>query len=168
MENNWIVKIANHNDLDRWFKFVTNVTHDFYDIDLVNNANFRNVIIKNINRKTAIYVEHNGKIIGGMTYSPNSNHISWIAVDPRYRRRGIGSKLVKHMFKELSDRKELTVKTFIEGEWQSDVSHPFYRSLGFESTNEISYDDLENNANKPMLKFKKIINNSGNERPNST
>ena len=159
MENKWIVKIAELNDIDKWFNFVKTVIHDFYDIDLINNEHYRGVIEKNIKRRTAIYVENEKKIIGGMIYSPNSNHIGWLAVDPEYRRKGIGTALVKYMFNELADRKELKVKTFIEGDWQSNVSHPFYMSLGFEPK-EINCDDMENNANRPMRVFiKKNQNN---------
>ena len=152
MENNWIVKVAEIGDMGRWFDFVKNVIHDFYDIDLVNDEHHRDIIEKNIRRKTAIYVEIEEKIIGGMIYSPNQNHIGWLAVDPKYRRKGVGTALVKYMFKELSDRKEFKVKTFIDGEWQSNASHPFYKSLGFEPT-EVCYDGMERNANKPMLVF---------------
>ena len=156
MENNWLVKIAELNDMKRWLNFVKTVLLDFYDIDLVNDKNYVNVIEKNINRKTAIYIENESKIIGGMTYSPNSNHIGWLAVDPEYRRKGVGTALVNYMFSQLSDRKEFKVKTFIDGHWQSEVSHPFYKSLGFEPR-EINYDDMENSANHPMRVFIKEI-----------
>jgi GNAT superfamily N-acetyltransferase len=152
MENNWIVKIAEIQDLNKWLSFAQRVTHDFYDIDLPNDENYKNAIIKNIKRHTAIYIEEENKIIGGMIFSPNQNRISWLAVDPKYRRKGIGTALVKYMFKELSDRKEYKVKTFIEGEWQSKASHPFYQSLGFEAK-EINYDDTVNNKNHPTLMF---------------
>jgi len=148
----WIVKVAELSDMNRWFSFAKNVTHDFYDIDLVNNEHYRNIIEKNIKRKTAIYIEENNEIIGGMIYSPNQNHIGWLAVAPKYRRKGVGTALVKYMFKALSDRTQFKVKTFIEGDWQSEASHPFYKSLGFEPK-EINYDDMENNANHPMMIF---------------
>ena len=143
MENKWNVKIARIEDLNKWFKFVKNVIHDFYDIDLVNDESYKKAVEKNIKRKTAIYVEEKDKIIGGMLFSPNSNQIGWLAVDPDYRRKGIGTLLVKYMLKELEDRKE---------HWQSKASHPFYKSLGFEPK-EISYENMENNANNPMLIF---------------
>ena len=152
MENKWVIKIAKINDIEKWFSFVKTVIHDFYDIDLINNEHFRSVIEKNIRRKTAIYIENETKIIGGMIYSPNSNHIGWLAVDPEYRRKGIGTALVNYMFDELSDRKEFKVKTFIDDDWQSSISHAFYKSLGFEPK-EINYDNMENNANRPMRVF---------------
>ena len=152
MEKKWVVKIAEPNDMEKWFNFVKTVIHDFYDIDLINNEHYSDVIAKNIKRKTAVYIENDNRIIGGMIYSPNQNHIGWLAVDPKYRRKGIGTALVKYMFNELSDRNEFKVKTFIDGEWQSDASHPFYKSLGFEPK-EINYEDMENNANHPMRVF---------------
>jgi GNAT superfamily N-acetyltransferase len=156
MQYDWKIKVAQICDLDRWFDFLRNVIHDFYDIDLINDQHHKEFLIKNIKRKTAIYIENENKIIGGMVYSTNQNQITWLAVNPEYRRKGIGTALVKYMFNELSDRKEYKVNTFIDGEWQSKVSHPFYKSLGFEPK-EISYDNMENNANHPMMIFIKKI-----------
>jgi hypothetical protein len=61
MKKEWIVKKANMDDINRWFDFVKTVLHDFYDIDLVNDRQHRNVVEKNIKRKTAIYVEKKKK-----------------------------------------------------------------------------------------------------------
>ena len=101
---NWVIKIATLNDCKKWFSFAKGVMHDFYDIDLPNDENYKNAIIKNIKRETAIYIEDNEKIVGGMIFSPNQNHIGWLAVDPKYIRKGIGTALVNYMFKKLSDR----------------------------------------------------------------
>jgi GNAT superfamily N-acetyltransferase len=130
------------------------VKPDFYDLDLANEEKHRNFLLRNIERGTAIYIEEGQKIIGGMVYSPNSSQISWLGVDPEYRRKGIGTLLVNYMFEILKDRKEFMVKTFIEEHWQSKTSHPFYRSLGFEPK-EINYENMESNANHPMLVFVK-------------
>jgi ribosomal protein S18 acetylase RimI-like enzyme len=91
-----------------------------------------------------------------MIYSPNHNHISWLAVDPDYRRMGIGTALVNFMFIELADRNEFKVKTFVNGEWQSKASHNFYESLGFIGK-EICYDEMERNAGHPMQVFYKNV-----------
>ena len=156
MENKWIVKKAEKKDLGRWFNLLNSVKHDFYDLDLANDEHHKNFLLKNIDRKTVIYVDNGEKIIGGMVFSPNSNQISWLGVDPEYRRQGIGTLLVKYMLNELSDRKEFKVRTFIEEHSQSKISHPFYESLGFKRR-EIIYENMENNAGHPMLEFIKII-----------
>ena len=156
MENNWIVKIAEEKDLNRWYNLLDSVKHEFYDLDLANDENHRNFLRRNFDRKTAIYVEDEDTIIGGMVYSPKSNQISWLGVNPNYRRKGIGTLLVRYMLEKLNDRIEFKVKTFIEEHWQSKASHSFYKSLGFEPK-EICYDGMENNAGHPMLEFLKKI-----------
>jgi ribosomal protein S18 acetylase RimI-like enzyme len=152
MENNWIVKVAEKSDLERWQELLSVVKNDFYDLDLANDENHINFLMKNIDRKTAVYIEEYGKIIGGVVYSTSSNHISWLGVDPQYRRKGIGTLLVKFALEKLNEKNEIKVRTFIEEHWQSKISHPFYKSLGFEP-NEVIYENMENNAGHPMIEF---------------
>ncbi len=131
---NWDIKVCQLTDFDRWFSFVRLVQTDFHDVDLVNDENFRTGIIHNIKRGTAIFVEdENDKdfIIGAMIFSPSQNHIGWLAVHPNFRRQGIGSELVRYMFKALHQVREFKVKTFIEGDSSGVASRPFYQSLGF-------------------------------------
>ncbi len=150
--NNFLVKTATEADIQKWFEFTGTVVDEFYDIDLPHDETFRSTVIKNIKRGTAIYIENNNQIIGAMIYSPNQNHIGWLAVHKQYRRQGIGTALVNYMFEELPDRKQFLVKTFIEGEAQSLLAHPFYKSLGFVAK-EIDYSDMQHNANHPMQIF---------------
>jgi ribosomal protein S18 acetylase RimI-like enzyme len=152
--NKWKICIANVDDYNKWMQFASTVVNDFYNIDLPNDSNFCSVIMKNIKRGTALYVEEKGSIIGALVYSPNQNHIAWIAVHKDYRRRGVGTALVKYMFDQIPDRNEYKVKTFLDGEFQSVASHAFYKSFGFEPK-EIIYEDMEKNANHPMQLFVK-------------
>lgn len=128
---NWIVQVAQISDIDRWFSLVKSVEHDFHDVDLANDQNHRSIIIKNIIRGTAIYIENEDLIVGAMIYSPNQNHIGWIAVHPDYRRQGIGTALVGYMFKALDQAERFKVKTFTEGDTSGSAARPFYQSLGF-------------------------------------
>jgi GNAT superfamily N-acetyltransferase len=151
-EKNWTVKTAGEADFERWMRFAAAVVEDFYGIDLPNDENYRGAILKNIRRGTAVYVERNGEIIGAMIYSPNRNHIGWLAVGRRERRRGVGPALVRYMLDRIPGREEYKVKPFIAGEPQSAASHPFYESLGF-VPDRIDYEDMVNNANHPTQLF---------------
>ena len=143
-QHNWLVKKALPEDLNRWLSFASTVTKDFYNIDLPNDEKYRFVMIKNITRKTAIYVEDEAKencpIIGAMTYSPNQNHISWLAVHPDYRNAGVASALMNSMSLELSGAKEIKVKTFHIDDMYGKAARSFYRKHGF-IAGEILLDD---------------------------
>ncbi|MCG8500584.1 MAG: GNAT family N-acetyltransferase [Firmicutes bacterium] len=131
----WKVKMASLDDAERWFIFVSIVQSDFCNINLVDNEKFCCGMRKNMERATAIYVEDSSKsdspIIGAMTYSPNQNHISWLAVHPKYRQKGVASSLMKHMIDKLANVKEIKVKTFLYDDEYGKAARSFYRKHGF-------------------------------------
>lgn len=131
----WIVKNANLVDAERWFSFVKTVQADFYNLDLANDENYRSSMIKNMKRGTAIYIEDDSKsdspIIGAMTYSPNQNHIGWLAVHSDYRKMGVASCLMEHMLSELANAKEIKVKTFLYDDRYGKAARSFYKKHGF-------------------------------------
>ncbi|QUH28546.1 GNAT family N-acetyltransferase [Vallitalea guaymasensis] len=134
-ESKWIVKNATLDDAERWFSLTAIVQPDFCNIDLINDDNYRSAMIKNMKRGTAIYVEDyirtDTPIIGAMTYSQNQNHISWLAVHPDYRKRGVASSLMKHMLGELANAKEIRVKTFLYDDEYGKAARNFYKKQGF-------------------------------------
>ncbi len=132
---NWVVKSASIDDVERWFIFASTVKEDFYNMDLANDENYRSSMIKNIERGTAIYIEdsskHDSPIIGAMTYSPNQNHIGWLAVHQDYRKKRVASLLMKHMLGELSAAQEIRVKTFLYDDKYGKAARNFYKKHGF-------------------------------------
>lgn len=140
-----VVKYANPEDIHRWLLFASKLKEDFYGLDLGKDKKYGDAVLKNIARKTAIYVEdEKGEekcIIGGMIYSRNQNHIGWLGVDSCFRRQGIATFLLNHMVKNLRDAKEIRVKTFLNNDVFGKAARSFYRKNGFipgriESKNE--------------------------------
>lgn len=131
----WEVKTASINDSERWFAFTAIVQKDFCDMDLVGDENHRSGMMKNMSRGTAIYIEDNlhtvCPIIGAMTYSPNQNHIGWLAVHPDYRKKGVASALMEFMICQLSNAKEIRVKTFLYDDKYGKAARGFYKKQGF-------------------------------------
>jgi ribosomal protein S18 acetylase RimI-like enzyme len=156
VENEWKVKIASSNDLERWMEFVQTVQSEFHGLDLVNDEEYQAAVNKNIRRSTAIYVENKdtSEIIGALMYSPHSFHIGWLAVRPNHRRKGIGTALVRYMFALMRKDVPIRVNVFLETDPPGKVAHAFYMSLGF-SPKEIQ-DDLDHrNAGRPYQVFVK-------------
>lgn len=120
-------------------------------------------MIKNIKRGTAIYVEdiskHNIPIIGAMTFSTNSNHISWLGVHPSYRRKGIATSLFEYMLKHMADVEEIRVKTFLYDDEYGKAARSFYKSKGFVG-DEIEMDNQ--NFPHPVQEFIKVMKKDKN------
>lgn len=82
--------------------------------------------------------EENGEILGFITYTSNDGEtkISWIGVNPKFQRKGIGTKLLKRLEKELNKlgAKELRVETVAETENYKpyEITRTFYKKMGFE------------------------------------
>ena len=154
MECNYSIQIATLSDFDKWMKFTKTVQYEFHGIDLVNTNSYREAILKNIKRSTAIYVaeEKDSSIIGGLIYSMNSNHIGWLAVNPQYRKKGIGTLLIKYVFKQFPKDTPIEVKTFLETDKSGLTAQSFYKSLGF-IAERIVEDRNNENGGKPFHVF---------------
>lgn len=81
--------------------------------------------------------EESREILGFITYTSDRGEtkISWIGVDPLFQRKGIGTKLLKKLEKELKKLgvKELRVETVDESEKYEpyEIPRAFYKKAGF-------------------------------------
>jgi len=81
--------------------------------------------------------EEKGRILGFVTYTSNEGEtkISWIGVDPKFQRRGIGTKLLRKLREKLKKMKikDLRVETVAESEKAKpyEITRLFYKKMGF-------------------------------------
>lgn len=86
--------------------------------------------------KSFVIEEKNG-VLGFITYisSEGETKISWMAVEPKFHRQGIGTKLLRGLEKELKvlGIKELRVDTLDESENYKpyEKTRAFYKKMGF-------------------------------------
>ena len=157
-KNKWIVKKALPEDADRWFTFASAVKDDFCGLDLSKDRKYRSGMIKNMNRGTAIYVEddsiENCPIIGAMSFSLKQNHISWLAVHPNYRKRGVASSLMDTALEELDHSEKIRVKTFRDDDKYGKPARSFYKKHGFKEGETLE----DENYPHPVQVFTKIVN----------
>jgi len=79
-----------------------------------------------------IVAEKQGKVVGyaiSIVEAGKRGHLISIAVDPRYRRKGIGKTLLKHSLSYLKSRGARTV--FLEVRASNVAAQALYRSFGF-------------------------------------
>lgn len=93
---------------------------------------YKNTVIKNINRKSAVCALDGNMVVGILLYSTKHNILSCMAVHPDYRRQGIATKMVEWMLPNMNQDADITVETFRAEDEKGTAPRAFYQSLGFE------------------------------------
>ena len=76
-----------------------------------------------INSNFLVY-EMNGKVVGYIIFQ-NDGHVISIAVHPEWRRKGIGTELMKKVFEKTGGRSRIEVRV------SNTTAIEFYKKLGF-------------------------------------
>ncbi|ERI95018.1 acetyltransferase, GNAT family, partial [Clostridiales bacterium oral taxon 876 str. F0540] len=108
---------------------------------------YRQTVIKNIKRKTALCVKHKDDIVAIMLFSFISKCISCMAVHPNHRRRGIAAAMIEKMLSLFPNGIDISVTTFRENDIKGIAPRQLYRKFGFEE------DELVTEFNYPNQKF---------------
>jgi len=121
----YILSNARLEDLEDWMRMVSAIQSDFpgfaYDP-------YKNIVRKNIQRGTALCVRLNHRIVGVMLYSPNSKHLSFVGVDPMYRKQGIASMMMDELLMRLDD---IQVITYRSRDKRGQAARKLYKKYGF-------------------------------------
>lgn len=139
---------AEMNDIDSWIKMIDIVRDNFPGLDTTENMDgYRQTVIKNIKRKTALCVKCKGDIVGVMIFSYNSKYLSCMAVHPNHRRKGIASAMIEKMLSLFPNNTDITVTTFRADDIKGVAPRLLYKKYGFEE------DELVIEFDYPHQKF---------------
>lgn len=148
MDKKLQLKMAELSDLGPWMELVEVVKHNFPGLDTDKEINdYKQVVIKNINRNSAICVKHKDKVVGVLIFSYNQKCLSCMAVHPEYRQRGIGAAMVEKMLCLLPEGEDIWVITFREDDEKGIAPRALYKKFGFVE------DELLIDRNYPHQKF---------------
>ncbi len=140
---NCITGLARLSDLPSWMELVEAVRWNFPGLETEELLEgYRQTVIKNMKRETAICARVNGKVIGGLLFSVNQCMLSCMAVHPDYRRQGVAREMIRCMLERLPADRDVRVITFREGDEKGVAPRALYQSLGFvagEFCNEFNY-----------------------------
>lgn len=128
MSNKFVVNFAELQDITSWMKMVEIVKDEFPGLEL---ESYKQTLIKNINRKTAICIKTGNEVIGALIFSYNLKCLSWMAVHPNYRRKGIASALITKMLELFPKDVDISVTTFREEDAKGIAPRRLYRKFGF-------------------------------------
>ena len=125
--------MAELSDLDAWMEMLVIVKNNFPHLDTEEEINdYKQVVIKNINRKSAICVKYEEKVVGLLLFSYNQKCLSCMAVHPNYRRKSIASAMVEKMISLLPQDEDIWVITFRADDEKGIAPRPLYKKFGFE------------------------------------
>lgn len=111
-----------------WLELVERVADGFPGLVM---DEYIEVLRRNIARGTALCVRDGASIAGALMYSPRQRCLSWLAVAPEYRRRGIASALIAEMLRRMPAG-DVRVTTFREGDDKAAAPRELYARFGFE------------------------------------
>ncbi len=128
MESCIRVEHADVNCISSWLELVKRVADCFPGLVL---DDYTEVLRRNIMRGTALCVRDGIRVVGALLYSPRQHCLSWMAVAPEYRRRGVASALISEMLRCMPDG-DISVTTFRVGDPKALAPRSLYAKFGFE------------------------------------
>lgn len=140
MKNNIEINYATMENLDSWLNLIDIVSNNFPGLETTEKIdNYRNTVIKNINRRSAICAVSENKVVGFLLFSTRYNMLCHLAVHPDYRRKRIATSMIELMLKNLDRSRDIVVLTFREDDEKGVAPRILYKQLGFEEA-ELCYD----------------------------
>ncbi len=131
------VEVATRADIPSWLALASQV--EFLFGPMVDQPEFHNALRKNIDRGSAYCVRERDQyegapLMGGLFLSFRSPayHIGWLSVAEQWRRKGVGTVLLAHIYDLIQPSTELYVTTFGADNPDGQPARQFYKKMGFE------------------------------------
>lgn len=148
MRKGYLLDYAEVEDIDSWIKMVYIVRNNFPGLETSERMEeYRQTVIKNIKRNTALCMKHEGEIVGILLFSYNSKCLSCMAVHPNHRRNGIGSALIEKMISLFPSNISISVTTFRKDDIKGIAPRHLYEKYGFQE------DELVTEFDYPLQKL---------------
>lgn len=126
------------NDFKSWVELVKLVSGNFPGLDL---EYYKNILIEKMEKSETIVVKDSEKVVGALAFSYVEQEISFLAVHPEYRNKGIGLKLVKKVISLFPPGTRLIVITYRAGDEKGENARKLYKKAGFLEGNLITIFD---------------------------
>ena len=126
------IRLGTINDIESWIELVYKVKDIFPGLETEEAMReHRKTVLEFISRKEALCALVDGNIVGILLFSVELNMLCFLAVDSKYRRQHIASKLIRKMYNYIDTSKDITLETHPEGVPEGIAARRFYKSLGF-------------------------------------
>ena len=141
-----IIRFAEENELEKWKILAKDVAEIFGNPTMDTDPEFIDYAERKIKQKEALIAvdDMDKEFFGFIGFSRHFNRITWFGVLEKYRNKGIGSKLLEIVLKELDKTKEITVETYRENYIPGHPARYVYKKYGFIETEDNLYDSFGN------------------------
>ncbi len=132
-----LIRFATEKDLPAWYALATEVSQEFrHPSDMGADPEFISYAKSKVSKGEALTaVDYmSGENMGFIGFSRTNNRITWFAVSKKFRRKGVGSRLLKTALRQLDYTKPITVETYPEGYEPGIPARNLYRKFGFVET----------------------------------
>lgn len=127
------IKLGTKSDIEDWMHLVEKVREVFPGLETEDALKeHRNTVLDFMDRDSAICAKEQGRIIGVLLFSGESNRICFLAVDPEYRRQQAARKMLSCMFGKMNHQSDIVVTTYRDGVPEGIAARAFYKGMGFE------------------------------------
>lgn len=137
-----LIRFATQQDKEKWISLAENIKSIFQAPNMPYEKEFHDYMTKKINHYEAIAAidRMTENLLGIICFSRTHNRISWFAIFQQYRKKGIGSNLLKCAIDQLDWKREITAETFTEGYTPGLSARKTYSKYGFEEKDILEND----------------------------
>ncbi len=126
------IELATKQNIDSWIALVDTVKGSFPGLETEKAmAEHRETVLEFMEKGCAICAKEEGRIVGTLLFSKESNTLCFLAVDAKYRRAHIGSKMFSYMLNLMDAGKDITVTTYRADVSEGIPARKFYKKMGF-------------------------------------
>jgi GNAT superfamily N-acetyltransferase len=148
LSEGYLLDYAEIQDIDSWIEMVKIVRDNFPGLETSEKMEeYRQTVIKNIKRNTALCMKYEREIVGILLFSYNSKCLSCMAVHPKHRRNGIGAVMIEKMISLFPSNMDISVTTFRKDDIKGIAPRQLYEKYGFKE------DELVTEFDYPLQKF---------------
>lgn len=132
MGEEYITQFAEIQDIDPWMHMIEIIKSNFPGLETAEMLrSYRETVIKNMNRRTAICTKYAGEVVGIIIFSYHAKCLSCMAVDPNHRRKGIATAMIEMMLSLFPRDADISVTTFREHDPKGIAPRALYQKFGF-------------------------------------
>ncbi len=124
-----LIDFAKQQDINSWMDLLHMVKDNFPGLDM---NEYRIALLDCIQNKQALIAKIEDVIVGALTFSKSAGELSFLAVHPLYRKKGIAKALITELVSQFPKGTRLSVITYRQGDEQGVAARKLYQSMGFQ------------------------------------